>query len=172
MPTINFTLDEITLPSTSSYEPIPEGRYTCAVTSSDLKPTKSGNGHYLQLVFEVLEGQYAGRRIYERLNIDNPNKKAVNIARRAMTELCAVVGIVGELKDTEELHNVPVSVDVTIEEGRNGYGPSNKILGYDTASAATPVTSPQEATPKTKPVHKTSAAEAKTSHNGLPPWVK
>lgn len=171
MPTINFPLDEITMPSTSSYEPIPEGRYTCVVTSSDLKPTKSGNGHYLQLVFEVLEGPHAGRRIYERLNIDNPNKKAVNIARRAMTELCAVVGIVGELKDTEELHNVPVAVDVVIEEGRNGYGPSNKIVGYDTTSAAVAVASPQEvAKPKTVP--KTSAADTKTSNNGLPPWVK
>ena len=31
----------------SSFEPIPAGKYLAAITASETKPTKSGNGSYL-----------------------------------------------------------------------------------------------------------------------------
>lgn len=180
MPTINFTLDEI-LPLTeadSKYQPIPDGEYTCVIIDSEVKPTKAGTGHYLQLVFEVLEGNYAGRKLFERLNIDNPNNKAVAIARRKVSELCSCVGITGELKETEDLHNVPVKVSVVVEDAKNGYGATNKIVGYLNVTAAASATRKNASTTQEADVTKsnamiqaTAAADRHFAKTNLP-WVR
>ncbi len=63
-----------------SFDPIPAGEYLCVITASEEKPTKAGNGSYLQLEFEVIEGPYKGRKLWERLNLNNPNETTVKIA--------------------------------------------------------------------------------------------
>ena len=180
MPTINFTLDE-SLPAmetTSKYQPLPEGDYACVIIDSEVKPTKAGTGHYLQLVFEVLEGNYAGRKLFERLNIDNPSSKAVAIARKKMTELCSCVGIVGELKETEELHNIPVRVAIVAEDPKNGYDATNRIVGYHNVTAAANATRKNASTTQGADVTKsnamiqaTAAADRHFAKANLP-WVK
>ena len=46
-----------------------------------MRPTKAGNGSYLQLEIEILEGQYKGRRLWDRLTLNHPNAVAVQIAQ-------------------------------------------------------------------------------------------
>ena len=53
------------------FDPIPAGKYLAIITESEMKPTKAGTGQYLQLTFQVLEGQYKGRLVWARLNLDN-----------------------------------------------------------------------------------------------------
>ena len=48
-----------------------------------MKPTKTGNGQYLQLAFEIIEGEYKNRKVWARLNLENANADAVRIARAA-----------------------------------------------------------------------------------------
>ena len=57
-------------------EPIPAGKYQAVITESEMKPTKAGNGHYLQLAFQIIEGEYRNRFVWARLNLDNPNATA------------------------------------------------------------------------------------------------
>ena len=64
-----------------SFDPIPAGEYLCVITASDEKPTKSGNGTYLELEFEVIDGPHKGRKLWDRLNLNNPSEMAVKIAR-------------------------------------------------------------------------------------------
>jgi hypothetical protein len=52
-------------PSTE-YEPIPSGKYLAMIIESETKPTKSGKGSYLQLTFQVLEGDYKNRIVWAR----------------------------------------------------------------------------------------------------------
>jgi len=35
----------------ADFEPIPAGKYVAVITDSEMKPTKSGNGSYLELTF-------------------------------------------------------------------------------------------------------------------------
>ena len=65
-------------------EPIPVGKYVAVITDSEMKPTKSGAGSYLQLTFQIIEGEHSGRLLWVRLNLDNPNATAVEIARREL----------------------------------------------------------------------------------------
>ena len=46
---------------TSDFEPLPAGKYVAMITESELRPTKSGVGNYLQLTFEIIEGPCKGR---------------------------------------------------------------------------------------------------------------
>ena len=66
---------------TTTFEPLPAGKYLAAITESEMKPTKSGSGSYLQLTFTILEGEYKNRVLWARLNLNNPNATAVKIAR-------------------------------------------------------------------------------------------
>jgi hypothetical protein len=42
----------------TSYEPLPADWYKAVITQTEEKPTKSQTGSYLQLMIEVIEGQY------------------------------------------------------------------------------------------------------------------
>ena len=68
-------------------EPIPVGKYVAVITDSEMKPTKSGAGSYLQLTFQIIEGDHSGRLLWVRLNLDNPNATAVEIARRELSSI-------------------------------------------------------------------------------------
>ena len=95
----------------SSFDPIPAGKYLAAIVASELRPTKSGSGHYLELTFEIAEGQHKGRRLWARLNLDNPNPQAVQIARGELSAICRAVGVL-QPRDSAELHNLPLSIKV------------------------------------------------------------
>ena len=64
MSTINFNANEVE-PSTG-YDPIPAGKYQAVITESEMKPTKTGNGQYLQLEFEIIEGDSRSSRANTR----------------------------------------------------------------------------------------------------------
>ena len=66
------------------YTPIPPGDYTVQIVTSQMVETSNRNGHMLKLELEILDGEHAGRRLYDRLNLENPNRQAVEIAQRAM----------------------------------------------------------------------------------------
>ena len=70
---------------TVEFDPIPAGKYLAMITDSEMKPTKSGSGSYLQLAFQILEGEYKGRFVWARLNLDNPNSTAVQIAKAELS---------------------------------------------------------------------------------------
>ena len=71
--------DANTVEPTSSFEAIPAGKYLAAIVASERKPTKAGTGNYLELTFQVLEGEYKNRHLWARLNLENPNATAVEI---------------------------------------------------------------------------------------------
>jgi len=66
---------------------MPVGKYIAVITDSEMKPTKSGSGNYLQLKFQIVEGEYANRLLWVRLNLDNTNATAVKIARLPLSEI-------------------------------------------------------------------------------------
>lgn len=137
MAQLNFDANNVE-PS-ESFDVLPKGKYLCMAVASQIKPTKSGTGEYLEITFEVLDGHGKGRKIWERLNIRNANKKAEEISQRALSALCRAVGVLN-LQDTDQLHNIPVMLEVDIEE-REGYSPQNRVKGYISSGSSAPVAS-------------------------------
>jgi hypothetical protein len=75
-----------------SGEMLPVGNYHCTITAAQEKQNSAGTGSMLALEFVILDGDYAGRTVYDNLNLNNPNQTAVNIARAALKSLLAAVG--------------------------------------------------------------------------------
>jgi hypothetical protein len=97
------------------------------IKESDVKETKRGDGQYLKLTFEIIEGDYAGRRIWSNLNLVNPNEKAVEIAQRELAGICKACGFSETPEDSMELHGIPMEATVKIQPGSGDFGPSNTI---------------------------------------------
>ena len=114
---------------TTSFDPIPAGKYEAVITESEMKPTKSGTGSYLQLTFEIIAGQYKGRYLWARLNLDNPNATAVQIARSDLSAICRAVGVMAP-KDSVELHNLPLVISVKCKKRSDTGEVTNEIKGF------------------------------------------
>lgn len=113
----------------ATLDPLPAGKYLAVITESETKPTKSGTGSYLQLTFEIIEGEHKGRLLWARLNLDNPNPKAVQIARAELSAICRAVDVLSP-NDSSELHNLPLVVQVKCKKRDDTGDISNEIKGY------------------------------------------
>jgi hypothetical protein len=140
--TMNLSgFDANTVEPTATYEPIPAGWYKAVFTASEEKPTKAQTGSYLQLTAEVIEGEHRGRKLIERLNLNNPNSTAVEIAQRTLSAICRATGVMTP-RDSSDLHDKPFMVQVKVKPGDGNYGPSNEIGGYEAASGGAPTAAP------------------------------
>lgn len=118
----------------SEFSPIPAGVYTAQVMESDIKATKSGSGHYLQLTWKVLDGAHAGRLVFDRLNIANQNETAQKIGQQQLSSLCHAVGVL-QLQDSQQLHARPCRIKVVVKKD-DQYGDGNEVKGYEAAAGA------------------------------------
>ena len=133
---------------TTEFEAIPAGKYLAMITESEMKPTKSGLGSYLQLTFQILEGDYKGRFVWARLNLNNANGTAVQIARSELSAICRAVGVMTP-SDSVELHNLPLVITVKCKKRDDTGDVSNEIKGYAKREAASG--QPQQAATSTPP---------------------
>jgi len=120
------------------------------IVKSDVKATQAGTGHYIELEMHVLGGEHSGRRLWERLNIDNPNKTAQDIAQAALAALCHAVNV-PDMSETEQLHDIPFVAHIEIDKKEPT---RNRVMGYVGTTGvkpkAAPVAKPAAAAPATK----------------------
>ena len=137
------------------HEERPAGKYPACIVESEMRTTKKGAGQYLNLTFEVIDGEHKGRKVWARLNLKNPNPQAEQIARGQLSALCRAVGVMTP-KDSVELHNLPLVVTVKLKKRDDTGDLQNEISGYakkDSAAAA-----PAQAAPSTPPWKRSEAA--------------
>jgi hypothetical protein len=132
----------------AEFEAIPAGKYVAAITASEMKATKAGTGSFLELTFEIVEGEFKGRKFWARLNLDNPNQVAVKIARSELASICRAAGVM-EPKDSSELHNLPMLVTVKTKPDKDGEL-RNELKGYAKREGAV-TGKPQQAVNPTPP---------------------
>jgi hypothetical protein len=120
---------------TSNFDPLPAGKYLVAITETEMKPTKNGNGSYLQFTFTIIEGQYKNRVLWARLNLNNPNATAVKLARSELSAICHAVGVM-QPRDSVELHNLPLVIVVKLKKREDTGELTNEIKGYECKATA------------------------------------
>ena len=141
----------------TSYDPLPADWYKVVITDSEEKPTKAMTGSYLQLTIEVIEGQHAGRKVFDRLNLKNPNSVAVEIAQRSLSSICRAIGV-NSPKDSMELRDKPLMVKLAVKPADGQYSASNDIKEYAATGGATASPAP--------------AAAAAPGGTATPPWKR
>lgn len=137
----------------TDFEAIPAGKYLAVITESEVKANKSGTGSYLQLTFQVIDGEYKNRFLWARLNLDNPNSTAVKIARGELSAICRAVGVMLP-SDSVELHDLPLVISVKCKKRADTGELANEIKGYAKKESA--AGKPIQATTDTAPWRRAS----------------
>ena len=115
--------------SLEDFSAIPAGDYTAMIKSSIYKQTKAKTGHYLELMWVVVGGPLRGKVLFDRLNLDNPNPVAVQIASKTLNSICKAAGVIGA-QDSEELHGKPCTLTVSVKAATAAQPESNEIKAY------------------------------------------
>lgn len=112
------------------FEPIPAAWYYAEVIKSKMNQTKDKKGQYLSLGFKVLEGEKEGRIIFTNLNLVNKSDVAVKIAKADLKAICTAIEFEGDLEDSEDLHNRPMYIKVSVKPETDQWPSKNEIKGY------------------------------------------
>lgn len=142
MVALNFNAAQVA-PQTAM-EPVPSGNYIVMITNSAKKPTSKGDGAYYEFEMTIQAGEFKGRKVFDRLNIENPNQQAVQIAYSTLSAMCYVTGRM-QITQTEQLHGVPFTA-VVIKKPRNDQPDvmTNEVKGYKDVNGNDPGKAPAQ----------------------------
>jgi hypothetical protein len=113
---MDFDTEFNTNPQAPQRAELSPGRYICELVGEVTKPTKRGDGEYLELTWQVHQPRHgAGAKIIDRLNLKNPTAKAVAIANETLTSICNA-GQIARPRASAELIGVFVEILVENEE--------------------------------------------------------
>ena len=99
---------------------LPQGEYQMQIIKSDIRETKSGNGWYLWLEFDVMGPRNVGSKHWERLNLENPNEQAKKIANQNLLAISKGAGFSFPPEDSEQLHFKPMKVVIKHKDNKQG----------------------------------------------------
>ena len=151
--------DVASVPPVQDFPVIPPGDYPVKIDKSEMKMNSKKTGHFLEVAMTVLappEGTVGlegtiGRKLWGRMNLDNPSQACAEIAHREAAALWRSLGI-PRIKDTQEILGGMLIACVKVKDG------SNEVRTYEplpTAGVAplAPVAAPavQQAAPPLPP---------------------
>ena len=146
-----------------SYEPLPPGDYVLSATEAVEKTTKSG-GEMIAVTFEVVKGEFEGRKIWNNFNTRNASEVAQRIGRQQLVAWATACGK-PDCDDTDKLIDKQFRATVSIEKGTGGYKDSNRVRAFlfNAEQAA-----PAAAKPAARPVAKAAPAAPAASKTANP----
>jgi hypothetical protein len=169
MAQLGQTFDANSVPLADDFQPLPVGDYRVEIVQSEMRTTKDGNGQYLWLEMAIIDGEYANRKIWDRLNLINGNQQAVEIAQRTLSSICHAVGKM-TVDDSEELHQIPFVAKARLVPDKQRGGVQNAFSYKAEGDAAPAKPAARPAAPAARPA---PAAAAKPV--GAPagkPWER
>lgn len=154
--------DATTVAPQTAFSVLPAGVYTTAIVDSDVKQTQKG-GTQAIFTLQVVDGPFAGRKVFARLNVRNASAEAERIGQAQLSALCHAAGVL-QLQDTSQLHGKVVRAKVTVRKDETGqYGDSNDVKAFEAVGGASTV-APAAGMP--------AAAPAAPAGGATPPWAK
>ena len=161
----DFDASQVDPSSSMAADPNFTGWHKMIFGESEMKPTKDNTGQYLQLVADVIEGPYKGRKLWARLNLVNKSQQAVDIAYRELSAICHATGCMN-VTDSQQLHNRPFLGNVEFEPQKGEYKAKNNLVGYKPAGAGPAATQAAPVTGTPAPSKQAEEAAA------VPPWQR
>ncbi len=164
--------DTNSVPPAEAFEVLPAGWYPVKIDNAEVKDTKRNDGKILSLEMTVIGDKFSGRKLWPRINLQNPSQKATEIGMRELAGLGLACGL-ATISDSSEFidKDLEVKVKVRAEEGRE---PDNQIVAYRTLANASVPADPapkQEKKPAATPSPSSKPAEsAKPAFKR--PWEK
>jgi hypothetical protein len=135
-------------------EMMPSGWYTAEIKDTSERPTKKGDGKYINMKFLITGPKYKGKFIWKMIHHGNKSTAAVDIAKEQMGAISKATGIA--VWNSEEVTNDAgdkvvhfpdfigkgLYIRVGVKKGTNGYKDREEV--YEFQSLMNP---PSEPTP-------------------------
>lgn len=103
----------------NSFGELPNGNYTAIITEIALKQKKDDPFvEYYSCEFEIVSGQFTGRKIWTIFTSQHHNEKAVQIGRAKLKGLCRVVAGKDVIQNENELTNKPLLITIKNKKDR------------------------------------------------------
>lgn len=123
----------------SSFDPLPKGEYMVLAKAGELKATKDGTGKYCKVEFEVMEGDFKGRKLWANYNVQNANPKAVEIALSQMKSFFLCAGAKESQLSTLTPDSFAGQAAIAVVDVQtDNYGDKNVIKGWKKIGEAIP----------------------------------
>ena len=109
-----FNLDFSNVKDSQTFAPIPAGTYNVCVDEAEVRPTKKGDGEFVNVKLRVIDGPQANRFLFQNFNIKNPNPQAVEIGMQQLKSLMKCSGM-KEMKLTSVLDLVGLMCQAVVK---------------------------------------------------------
>ncbi len=131
-----FDCDTTGVSEMGAYEVFPSGQYPAIMITAGRKPTKDGNGAYLECVYQIIEGEFTGKKYTSRMNLWNANQQSVDIAKREMKSLKVSLGLPDTEGRTSMFINKPLVLNLGLENRKDDQGkptdkPQNRLVSIE-----------------------------------------
>jgi len=143
-----------------SFDLVPAGEYIAVISASDYIPNKKGTGMILKLTWDILDPEeFAGRKVFENLNLENENAVAAQIAKKSLNSICLAAGVQA-VQDSAQLHSIPMMLDIGVKAAQGDYEAQNRIKKHLPVNGAA----------QPKPAQTQTAAAPATGVKKDQPW--
>jgi hypothetical protein len=156
----------------NSWDVLPVGVYVAQIVEASIQRPQSGDGYYVALTWKIIEGDYEGRQVWQRITYLHSSEQAQTIGRKTLKDLCVATDVAEQVDDAEVFLFKPVRIRLGIERDKQGVYPDknriSRILPLEAKS--------EEPEQPAKPVAATNVAPAaktpKPAPAGSAPWHK
>lgn len=159
--------------SRDGFVDVPPGDYMMQIVANDEGAIKNGNGRFLNLRWQVLEGEFENQCVFQWINYIHNNPQAQEIGKGTIAKICDAVGFVGHLTDADVLMHVPCRVTVGWSKAQAGYDKKPEVKSVKPLHGEV---APQQQTQQRQAAvtqaksAQTTSKSASTPSGGARPW--
>lgn len=112
----------------TGYDTLPNGTYCAVIAKGENKTSQSGN-NYLSFTWEIIEGEYTGRKLFSNYNVYHNDPKVRQIAMNDMAGICQAISVL-QPQGVEELCDKPMMIEVGVRKDKDTGELKNVIKKY------------------------------------------
>ena len=94
----------------NSWDVLPVGEYVAQVVEASIQQPNSGDGYHLALTWKIIEGDYEGRQVWQRITYLHSSEQAQTIGRKTLKDLCVATGVAEQVDNAEVFLFKPVRI--------------------------------------------------------------
>jgi hypothetical protein len=140
-----------TEPARNGFDPIPDGDYIAQIVANEVRHTRGGTGLILVLTWEIVDGDFTNRKIWQNINYQNESAQAQAIGQGQLKNICDAIGYTDHLDEADVLMFQPCRVRVGRSKKQEGYEQRDEIKSVKALTAQAPATKPQTTAGAPKP---------------------
>lgn len=112
------------------FAPLPAGEYVAISETASVEQNRNQDGIVIKVSFQIVDGEFKGRKVYANFNWSNPNEMAQNIGRSEFKKFCAAIGVGSFPDETAELIERPLRLQLGIRNNKLTGEPQQAIKKF------------------------------------------